>query len=895
MPQGKRLTIDEFLKRPAAPQPKSVSIDEFLTRPVLPPQPQESYYQQLKRNLGMGFEQLGQKVSDVAAAGYEIGSGLLRGDTRPLKETAELAARGAAPIAAAFSNPYFAPQAYLNTAAEQRQPIAEVERQRAQRREDAGGVYFRGSAIENAKLAERAAQDPSLLARIERSLPQLLPYIGAAAASGGSAPVLAATGAVMELNEPQNIPISAALSSLPIPSAKTILRPILSRIRGAESAAERIESAAAKATMEGTGPAAVQRASTTVTQPVDALQSAFAKLGTENADDISAMIFNANRRFNSPKSITPEERAAAIEDFNKVVKLTPDEEHALAQVLPEYSYNPVNAGYTGAGRYERQISDIPNAEPNAQLDANLRQLEQFFGSEGRATAPGIAAETGPPAISEAPAMSVGASAARGPSASVSGPRADIAAMEVAGQPAVSRPVPPGAMDEAFAMSSRGASQPIQQPLFDAAAKSKWQDTVLAYYRANFLTAPLGRANDLGNTVINQFADAAVRPIAAAVDVVVSKLTGARSITGPSLRGTARAFGSLRQGLRDAGEVLRTGRQAIESGADDAIYGSEIRSGLGKAFDVPVNGVFRILGALDAPFRRFGFTRNLYDRAKVVAINEGKYGGYGRNQIEPRTIQLMDRPDIIAAAVRDGEKAVFSDPSKFTSLISSLTRNSPNARLMLGLAQPFMRIPLKATLKTADFAGLGGVKMVYKIARGLGRKAGGKKFFSDLEDQRVFSQNVAAGSFAIPAFLLGMELHARGKLEGFFYTSPKDYPNGKTPTSVEIGGTRYNVNRLGGFIAAPLFVGATYDRLRKQDVGKAEAFLRSFTGLLQQAPVVAHYGIIPTTARAVTDPATEIPKQAGNIGMGFIPASGAVRAFLPSEPKNTKKKRKRGRQ
>jgi len=421
MPQGKRLTIDEFLKRPAAPQPKSVSIDEFLTRPVLPPQPQESYYQQLKRNLGMGFEQLGQKVSDVAAAGYEIGSGLLRGDTRPLKETAELAARGAAPIAAAFSNPYFAPQAYLNTAAEQRQPIAEVERQRAQRREDAGGVYFRGSAIENAKLAERAAQDPSLLARIERSLPQLLPYIGAAAASGGSAPVLAATGAVMELNEPQNIPISAALSSLPIPSAKTILRPILSRIRGAVSAAERIESAAAKATMEGTGPAAVQGASTTVTQPVDALQSAFAKLGTENADDISAMIFNANRRFNSPKSITPEERAAAIEDFNKVVKLTPDEEHALAQVLPEYSYNPVNAGYTGAGRYERQISDIPNAEPNAQLDANLRQLEQFFGSEGRATAPGIAAETGPPVISEAPAMSVGASAARGPSASVSGP------------------------------------------------------------------------------------------------------------------------------------------------------------------------------------------------------------------------------------------------------------------------------------------------------------------------------------------------------------------------------------------------------------------------------------------------------------------------------------------
>src|SRR5262245_64184505 len=103
-----------------------------------------------------------------------------------------------------------------------------------------------------------------------------------------------------------------------------------------------------------------------------------------------------------------------------------------------------------------------------------------------------------------------------------------------------------------------------------------------------------------------------------------------------------------------------------------------------------------------------------------------------------------------------------------------THGSPNARLAIGLLQPFMRIPLNAVLRAADFSGLGGVKAMYKIARGVGRKATGKSFFRDLEDQRVFSQNIAAGSFAPAAFILGMELEDRGKVDGYYYKSMRDY-------------------------------------------------------------------------------------------------------------------------
>src|SRR5262245_15625179 len=408
------LADDDVGRRVKAKYPGAY--DDFTDAP--PPTPRSPG---LVSNLITGFAQAGGDISEQALALSEAFGKASLGDFGPLKEMGELAGRGALKLVSAFDP---AGNAYEAERAIQDPRIAELTAQRRQRA--AQSPLPRAVQEFNQRLAAEAALDPSLSGAIARGGARLAGNIlpAAATAGAGGIPAELATTALQSAGQPENLAFN--LLSVPALGAAgaavgQIARPILSRIRGAVSAAERIESAAAKATTEGTGPAAVQGASTTVTQPVDALQSAFAKLGTENADDISAMIFNANRRFNSPKSITPEERAAAIEDFNKVVKLTPDEEHALAQVLPEYSYNPVNAGYTGAGRYERQISDIPNAEPNAQLDANLRQLSQFFGSEGRATAPGIAAETGPPVISEAPAMSVGASAARGPSASVSGP------------------------------------------------------------------------------------------------------------------------------------------------------------------------------------------------------------------------------------------------------------------------------------------------------------------------------------------------------------------------------------------------------------------------------------------------------------------------------------------
>jgi hypothetical protein len=543
--------------------------------------------------------------------------------------------------------------------------------------------------------------------------------------------------------------------------------------------------------------------------------------------------------------------------------------------------------YQASPDYKRAQAVNERLDARARLDPSIAGKITRGASEAITTAaPAIAAGAagGVPAVAAVSALQ----SADDPSQM--GPNAALAALPTPGVGALARRLrgKPGLTAEPVARAS--LRTPQQQPLFDAAARSPWQDTVLGYYRANLLTNPTGRALDLASTGINQVADAAARPVAAAVDVIVSKLTGQRSITGPSLRGTGKALGSIRQGLRDAGEMLRTGQQAIDSGADAALYGNEIKSGLGKAFDVPVNGVFRVMGAMDAPFRRFGFTRNLEDRARVAAINEAKRGIIPRNQIDARAAQLVDRHDIIAGAVRDGERAVLSEPNKISSWLASQTRNNPNARLAIGVVQPFMRIPLNSVLRAADFSGVGGLKALYKIARGGARKIGGQSFFRDIEEQRVFAQNVASGSFAPAAFLLGMELEEQGKLEGYYYTSKKDFPNGRVPTSINIGNENYDINRLGGYVAAPLFIGATYSRLRRQGSDQANALLRSFSGLAQQAPALGYYGAPAKAGRILTadEPGSELVREAGSMTSGFIPASGAMGAAAKAIDQNRRR-------
>jgi len=188
--------------------------DDFTDTTYTPPPPEAPG---ILGNLSTGFKQLGQKVSDVGASAYEIGREALHGNFAPLKETAEITGRATLPYLAGAANSRGPGAAFTGMSAAQAPAIEAVKQRQTARREASGDVYFRGSAIENAKLAAEAAKDPSLLGKLTRGAPQVLPYIGAGVATGGSGAAMAATGALMELNAPENIPLAAGLAAVPIP------------------------------------------------------------------------------------------------------------------------------------------------------------------------------------------------------------------------------------------------------------------------------------------------------------------------------------------------------------------------------------------------------------------------------------------------------------------------------------------------------------------------------------------------------------------------------------------------------------------------------------------------------------------------------------------------------
>jgi len=188
--------------------------DDFTDTTYTPPPPEAPG---ILGNLSTGFKQLGQKVSDVGASAYEIGREALHGNFAPLKETAEITGRATLPYLAGAANSRGPGAAFTGMSAAQAPAIEAVKQRQTARREASGDVYFRGSAIENAKLAAEAAKDPSLLGKLTRGAPQVLPYIGAGVATGGSGAAMAATGALMELNAPENIPLAAGLAAVPVP------------------------------------------------------------------------------------------------------------------------------------------------------------------------------------------------------------------------------------------------------------------------------------------------------------------------------------------------------------------------------------------------------------------------------------------------------------------------------------------------------------------------------------------------------------------------------------------------------------------------------------------------------------------------------------------------------
>lgn len=406
--------------------------DDFVDAPA-PASEEPGFFSRTASNIKTGLQRGGASLGEAAFAVADIITGMKQGDVRPLHEAGERAGRGFYNLVGAVSGDTFQGNEIaenLTDPARLQQAIQSSETRRLTESPFKEG--FQDVKELKARADVRAARDPSLTGKIIRRGTEFAtlaaPAVATGIATGGSVPSLAAVAALQSAGQPENLPLNVALEAAPLPVGQAFRAGIntVRRTLG-KGAAQIIEAEATPAAVAqvrrslpeplGAAPGAVEEGSGVFRPPVEAipspvrrldvldrqgapllgadlpetaaesaarmLQSASRKLGTDDIDQIGAMIANANRRLG--KKRTPEQIQSSMDDYNALRHLTPDEQRALAQVLPERKVSPV--GKFPQGGYAREVRDIPMSEPEIsvpQLDANQRALQAFFGEEGRA-------------------------------------------------------------------------------------------------------------------------------------------------------------------------------------------------------------------------------------------------------------------------------------------------------------------------------------------------------------------------------------------------------------------------------------------------------------------------------------------------------------------------------
>ena len=377
--------------------------DDFTDAPAAqPPAEEPGFFSRTASNIGTGLQRTGATLGEAALAISDFVRGAQTGDVRPATEIGERAVRTVATLMGESAGGGEIGEAFRDPAA-----LAAAQQRSETRRltESPFKEGFQDVKALRQRADVRAARDPSLTGKIVRRGTEFVttaaPAIATGYATGGSLPALATLATLQSAGQPENLPFNVALEAAPIPVGQAFKQGV-GAIRRAfgKGAAQVIEAEAAPAAVAQvrreigeaapevapiapeTPLPATQAGGALPTPAADPLQSVFAKVGTDDVTQIGEMIASANRRFRQKS--TPAERQQSIADYNALNQLTPDEQRALSQVLPARTVSPV--GEFAEGGYSREIRDIPMSEPDPQLDANLRELEQFFGAQGRQAA-----------------------------------------------------------------------------------------------------------------------------------------------------------------------------------------------------------------------------------------------------------------------------------------------------------------------------------------------------------------------------------------------------------------------------------------------------------------------------------------------------------------------------
>jgi len=318
--------------------------------------------------------------------------------------------------------------------------------------------------------------------------------------------------------------------------------------------------------------------------------------------------------------------------------------------------------------------------------------------------------------------------------------------------------------------------------------TKTTDKLVNFWRAGLLTAPTTTGgNILGNTV-GAISKGVARPVSIASDAIMSKFTGKRTIAMP--QELAYSKGAV-EGISKFKQYMDTGFD--ERNALSKYDSKEINYGngkAGKALNVYVNGVYRLMSAADQPFWYGARNSSLSSLAKADGLNKGLRG----EALDAHINQMMKSPptDMMEQATQEAMYATFQNKTGLGDAAVGFKHGLNKIAPGLGdFIVPFTQVP--ASIATRIFQSTPAGTAAELVKQVINTRKGGKF------DQKAMADAIGNGAFGTAILASG---YALANSDALTFGYPQDQKErdlwelqGKQPYSVKVGDRWYSLNYM----------------------------------------------------------------------------------------------------
>jgi len=326
----------------------------------------------------------------------------------------------------------------------------------------------------------------------------------------------------------------------------------------------------------------------------------------------------------------------------------------------------------------------------------------------------------------------------------------------------------------------------------------WWNKSVNMWRAGLLTSPVTTGgNLLANSAETALRKGIINPTATLADMIMGTVTGKRTMTlakaGSATRGLGVGAKSLPEYLKTGFEAGDTSLKPKYENSGTINYGS---GPLGKTLGAYVNGVYRLMGVADAPFRKAAEFEVLSSIAKAEAINKG-LKGQARTEFVKQFIANPPK-EAVQRVADEGTRATFQNDTLLNDvaqgLKSKLEQRSAPARAVSDFVIPFVRTPSAIATRMIERTPIGVAK---EVVNQIVNVRSGKAF-----DQRAMSQAIGNGAFGSLAIGAGIALANTGAMTFGFPSEGSERKlwelEGKQPYSVKVGDRWLSLNYLQPF-------------------------------------------------------------------------------------------------